>query len=121
MHDHYQVLGIHPGASADDVKAAYHRIMRSVHPDRRPGDHAAAERARQANAAWQVLRSESRRTAYDVARGHRAPPPRPSPESRRATSVYSPEQTAYRRAFSAACLRVAAAVFVAGFALLLVS
>lgn len=43
--DHYAVLGIDPGATLDEVKAAYRRLMRKHHPDRYAHDPAAEARA----------------------------------------------------------------------------
>jgi curved DNA-binding protein CbpA len=63
--DHYLALGITPDATDDEVRAAYLRVMRDTHPDRRPGDDGAEAAARAANAAWEVLGNAARRGAYD--------------------------------------------------------
>ncbi len=42
---HYRVLGLAPGASMDEVKAAWRRKMRDTHPDRFAGDPVAEARA----------------------------------------------------------------------------
>ena len=41
MADHYEVLGIDRGASADEVKKAYRRLARELHPDVNPSDQTA--------------------------------------------------------------------------------
>src|SRR3712207_7116264 len=113
--DHYQVLGIHPGATVEEIQAAYHRVMRANHPDHRPGDEQAAETARRANAAWRVLRVPNRRAAADLAAGIATPAPLPrvNVDALRA-EAYSPAGAVFRRAVHRTTVRVAAAVFAAG-------
>jgi hypothetical protein len=60
---HYNVLGIAPGATQDEVKRAYHRRARELHPDIRAGVGGAA--MAEVNAAWAVLGNPVRRRAYD--------------------------------------------------------
>ena len=116
--DHYQVLGIHPGASVEEIAAAYRRVMRANHPDHRPGDATAADIARQANEAWRILGDADRRAAYEGGTGQR--PATIAPVKRQPIpDPYSPEGHHYRRAFSVACFKVAAAVFALGLAALL--
>ncbi|MBW3601894.1 MAG: J domain-containing protein [Actinobacteria bacterium] len=111
--DHYRTLGVAPDADAGAVRAAYLRVMRESHPDRRPGDAAAAATARRANAAWSVLRDRTRREAYDglrasgAARVTHAPP------------AYSPAGADYRRGLHEATLRVGLVIFALGVVLLL--
>ena len=119
--DHYQALGVQPHASAAEVRAAYLRLMRASHPDLRPGDAAAAEQARRANAAWEVLGDSARRASYDrlhIPAGGAAirdvTPTRPG-----GPPAYSPDGLHYRQAFHRACLRVGGTVFAIGCILLL--
>jgi molecular chaperone DnaJ len=63
--DHYEVLGVPPDADGAALRGAYLTLMRANHPDRRPGDAAAAALARRANAAYDVLGNPVRRAAYD--------------------------------------------------------
>jgi hypothetical protein len=58
---HYDVLGVSPSASADEVRAAYRAAARDHHPDA-GGDPG---HMRRLNAAWQVLGDPARRAAYD--------------------------------------------------------
>jgi hypothetical protein len=86
---HYEVLAIGQGASADDVRAAYARLMRTFHPDalRGPG-LADVEPQREAvclraGEAYEVLRNDETRAAYDNnlklwRRKVPTPPPPPS-------------------------------------------
>ena len=126
--DHYQVLGVSPQADRDEIRAAYLQLMRAHHPDHRPDDPASAEQARRANAAWEVLGSGAKRASYDrqraAASGAR---PAAAPAVRRGvtpavrrgvTPAYSTDRRSYRRAFSVACLKVAAAVCLLGLVLL---
>lgn len=126
--DHYQALGVHPEADAADIRAAYLRLMRAHHPDRRPDDAHAHTVARRANLAWHILGDEQRRGAYDRLRHARAHPATseavPSPTALlRSEAIrrqaYSADRVDYRRAFSRACLRVGVAVLLIGMALLL--
>jgi curved DNA-binding protein CbpA len=122
--DHYQALGVHPTADHATVRAAYRRLMRDVHPDVKPGDAAAGEAARRANAAWAVLSDSARRASYDRLR---APgrdnvitphPPQPRPGQTLARRAYSPEGAEFRAAFHRACLRLGATVVALGTILL---
>jgi len=72
--DPYEVLGVPPGATADEVRRAYLALARRHHPDAHaeggPGPRAAAERRMQeVNAAWAVLGDPTRRAAHDRDRG----------------------------------------------------
>lgn len=120
--DHYQALGVLPGASRDEIRFAYLRLMREHHPDRRPRDPVSAERARAANAAWRVLRDVEGRRTYD--RQLAAPRAVAGPAGTRLAAAgrrpaYSHERALIRRRFHTACLRIGAAVFASGLALLL--
>jgi hypothetical protein len=53
--DPFAVLGVQPGASRDEVQAAYRRAAKRWHPDR-DGSPAAARRMAEVNAAWEALR-----------------------------------------------------------------
>lgn len=70
MATHYEVLGISPGASQDEVRAAYRERARRLHPDRlldvTPAERErATRRMRDVNEAWRVLRDPSTRSRYD--------------------------------------------------------
>lgn len=66
---HYQVLGVTPKAPADEIRAAYKKLVARYHPDRHQGnvlsDLAAAELAA-LNEAYEVLSDPARRAAYDA-------------------------------------------------------
>jgi molecular chaperone DnaJ len=63
--NHYEVLGIDRGASADEVKKAYRRLARELHPDVNPSPEA-AERFKQVTHAYDVLSDSQQRQRYDM-------------------------------------------------------
>jgi molecular chaperone DnaJ len=69
--DYYEVLGVARNASPADIKKAYRRLAMECHPDRNPGDASAEQRFRDISEAYEVLRDEQKRAAYDQF-GHRA-------------------------------------------------
>jgi molecular chaperone DnaJ len=66
--DYYAVLGVPQGAPAKDIKAAYRKLSRQLHPDANPGDGAAEERFKEVSAAYDVLGDEKKREEYDEVR-----------------------------------------------------
>jgi curved DNA-binding protein CbpA len=73
--DLYQLLGVPPEASREDIAQAWRRRARAEHPDSRPGDAAAPGRFRALAGAWHVLGDPTRRAAYDQALAREQPPP----------------------------------------------
>ena len=63
--DHYEVLGVGRDATADEVKKAYRRLARELHPDANPGDPEAEGRFKEATAAYEALSDPERRARYD--------------------------------------------------------
>ena len=63
--DYYATLGVARDASADDLKKAYRKLAMQHHPDRNPGDHAAEAKFKEVNEAYDVLKDEQKRAAYD--------------------------------------------------------
>ena len=63
--DYYEVLGVSRDASADDLKKAYRRLAMKYHPDRNPDDDSAQDRFKEAKQAYEVLKDDQKRAAYD--------------------------------------------------------
>ncbi len=61
---HYDVLGVAPHASHDEIRAAFRRAAREAHPDRH--GEGSATRMAAVNEAWRVLGDADRRRAYDA-------------------------------------------------------
>ena len=72
--DHYEVLGVHRQATADEIKAAFRKLASQHHPDKNPTDATASIRFKEVNASYQVLSDPQRRAMYDRF-GHRAEDP----------------------------------------------
>jgi molecular chaperone DnaJ len=63
--DFYDVLGVQKGASGGDLKKAYRKLAMNYHPDRNAGDKAAEHKFKELNEAYEVLKDEQKRAAYD--------------------------------------------------------
>jgi DnaJ-class molecular chaperone len=68
LKDYYQILGVPPAASDEEVKRAYRRLALRYHPDRNPGDRTAEERFKEISEAYAVLTDPPKRRAYEGAR-----------------------------------------------------
>lgn len=63
--DYYESLGVERGAGADDLKKAYRKAAMKYHPDRNPNDSEAEAKFKEVNEAYEVLKDEQKRAAYD--------------------------------------------------------
>lgn len=63
--DYYKILGVDKKASEDDIKKAYRKLARKLHPDLNPNDKDAHQKFQQINEANEVLSDPEKRKKYD--------------------------------------------------------
>jgi molecular chaperone DnaJ len=63
--DYYALLGVRKDASAHEIKSAYRRLARELHPDVNP-DPETAEKFKEINQAYNVLSDPEKRQMYDL-------------------------------------------------------
>lgn len=66
--DYYAELGVTKNATTAEIKKAYRKLARDLHPDKNPGDTKAEERFKAVSEAYDVLSNDTRRKEYDEAR-----------------------------------------------------
>jgi len=72
VRDLYEILGVSREASAEDIKKAYRRLARELHPDVN-GSHDAEERFKEISGAYEILSDPGRRQRYDAFGSEGAP------------------------------------------------
>jgi DnaJ-class molecular chaperone len=65
MRDPYEILGVSKGASEGEIKSAYRRQAKKLHPDANKHDPKAASRFAELNAAYEIVGDDKKRKAFD--------------------------------------------------------
>ena len=63
--DYYEVLGVAKGADAATIKKGYRQKAKELHPDRNSDNPNAEAQFKEANEAYEVLKDENKKAAYD--------------------------------------------------------
>lgn len=63
--DYYDLLGVSRGAEAEDIKKAFRKLAMKYHPDKNQGDKEAEKKFKEINEAYDVLKDDQKRAAYD--------------------------------------------------------
>lgn len=63
--NYYDILGLQPEATPEEVKQAFRKLARQYHPDLNPGDKAAEDRFKLINEAYEILSDADNRAQYD--------------------------------------------------------
>jgi molecular chaperone DnaJ len=63
--DFYNLLGVAKSADADELKRSYRKLAMQFHPDRNPGDKSAEQKFKDISEAYDVLKDDQKRAAYD--------------------------------------------------------
>nr|XP_028688663.1 dnaJ homolog subfamily C member 4 isoform X2 [Macaca mulatta] len=75
--NYYELLGVHPGASTEEVKRAFFSKSKELHPDRDPGNPSLHSRFVELSEAYRVLSREQSRRRYDAQLRSGGPPKSP--------------------------------------------
>ncbi len=63
--DYYEVLGVARTADDKEIKSAFRKLAKELHPDRNPGDEEAERKFKEINQAYEILKDPQKRAAYD--------------------------------------------------------
>ncbi|MBT6134833.1 MAG: molecular chaperone DnaJ [Emcibacteraceae bacterium] len=62
---YYEILGVNKGSDPSTLKSAYRKLAMQFHPDKNPGDAAAEAKFKEVSEAYEVLKDDQKRAAYD--------------------------------------------------------
>src|SRR5271154_3854343 len=65
MLDPYKILGISKTASADEIKSAYRKLAKKLHPDVNPGRKDIEQKFKEVTAAYDLLSDKDKRARFD--------------------------------------------------------
>jgi DnaJ-class molecular chaperone len=88
--DYYEVLGIEPSASAEEIREAYHKLAFQYHPDRNRKSEEAHKKMQEINEAYAILSDPIKRRDYDLPRGYGSRVPKFKKGSKVKISANSP-------------------------------
>ena len=63
--DYYNILGVGRTAGTNQIKKAYRRLAKKMHPDRNPDDPSATDKFQELGEAYEVLSDPKKRIIYD--------------------------------------------------------
>ena len=66
MRDPYEVLGVPKSASADDIRSAYRKLAKKLHPDLNPGDKKSEDKFKEVSVAYDLLSDNEKRAKFDA-------------------------------------------------------
>lgn len=66
MKDPYEILGVAKTATQDEIRKAYRKLAKTLHPDLNPGDKAAEARFKEVGGAYDLLSDEEKRRRFDA-------------------------------------------------------
>jgi len=62
---YYEILGCQKSASIEEIKGSYRKLAKELHPDRNPDNKDCEHRFKEVNEAYDILKDQDRRAAYD--------------------------------------------------------
>ncbi len=95
MKDPYETLGVAPDAAAEDIRKAYRRLAKKLHPDLNPGDKKAEESFKEVSGAYDLLSDADKRRRFDAGEIDASGSQRPRQRFYKDFAAEAPEGHAY--------------------------